>query len=65
MDDLDLFTPSQQATLLSQKAVIDQIAADGPDAFDSTDQTTLLIGTAKMANEILPSGPCEGFLPAG
>ena len=65
MDDLDLFTPSQQATLISQKAVIDQMAADGPDAFDSTDQTTLLIGTAKMANEILPSGPCDGFLPAG
>ena len=33
-------------------------------ALVTADQTTLLIGTAKMANEILPSGPCSGFLPA-
>jgi hypothetical protein len=61
VQDLDRFTPSQQATLLANKATLDAIVAAGPAEFGADDAGTIL-GNALATISLLTSGPCDGFL---
>jgi len=59
--DLTLFVPADRATLLQFQSDLNAIVADGPGNFDSSDVTTLLLGTLDVIN-ILTNLECDGFL---
>ncbi len=61
VQDLDRFTPSQQATLLANRATLDAIVAAGPAEFGPDDIGTIVGNTLAVVN-LLTSGPCDGFL---
>src|SRR5262245_12682385 len=61
IQDLARFTPSQQTTLLRNKAMLDAIVAAGPAEFGTDDISTIAINTAGVI-DLLTSGPCDGFL---
>jgi hypothetical protein len=59
--DLALFTPADQATILQFQSDLNAMVADGPGNFDSSDVTTLLLGTVDVV-DILTNIDCDGFL---
>lgn len=59
--DLALFSPADQATLLSIQSDIGAIVAAGPGAFGGASATTLLVDTASLVG-LLTNQPCDGFL---
>jgi hypothetical protein len=61
LQDLDRFTPAQQATLLANQATVDGIVAAGPAEFGSDDIATIA-GNAAAVVSLLTTGPCDGFL---
>jgi Peptidase family M28 len=61
-NDLDRFSAQDQNTLATVRADLTQIVADGPAAFDSNDVSTILGHAANVVINILPKGPCDGFL---
>jgi hypothetical protein len=58
--DLGLFPPNAQGDLTEIAALIDQIVADGPAAFDDDDAITLFTSAAVMIN-YLESLPCPAW----
>lgn len=62
LNDLNRFTPSQQATIQSAASAIANIVASGSGNFGGGDINTLL-GNAVALVSLLASGDCDGFLP--
>jgi hypothetical protein len=62
LPDLRRFSDSDQQTGLAILAELERIVAAGPAAFGPDDVGTLLGDAATLVVEIVPQGPCEGFL---
>jgi len=62
--DLALLTPPQQTAFLGHLATVQGIVAAGPAAFDDAAMLAMLQATAPVVNDIVTSGPCDGFLDA-
>ena len=58
--DLALFGSDDQATITSYKAQVDQIVADGPSQFDTTDVGTILTAAINLIG-VLTRGGCKAF----
>jgi hypothetical protein len=61
LQDLDRFTPAQQATLAGFTTTLDGIVAAGPAEFGPDDIGTIA-GNAVAVVNLLTTGPCDGFL---
>jgi hypothetical protein len=61
-NDRDRFSQQDQDTLADIRADLTQIVADGEAAFDGNDVGTVLGHAATVVINILPKGPCDGFL---
>ena len=59
--DLGRFNAAQQQQLQDFRTLLNQVVADGPANFDSTDIPPLLNGAVNAVN-LLTSGDCDGFL---
>ncbi|HEX5096386.1 MAG TPA: M28 family peptidase [Acidimicrobiia bacterium] len=61
MHDLDTFNQLQADFIVDAHAQLQQIILDGPEAFDSTDASTMLQNAAAIVS-FLATGPCDGYL---
>jgi len=61
--DRDRFSAQDQQTISDIRAELTQIIDDGEAAFGSDDVSTVLGDAATVVIQILPKGPCDGFLP--
>ena len=61
LHDLDTFNQLQADFLVNAHAQLQQTILDGPEAFDSTDASTILQNTATLVS-FLATGPCDGYL---
>src|SRR5215213_381036 len=60
--DRDRFSAEDQETLSGIREDLTQIVLDGRSAFGSDDQGTVLGHAATAVINLLPKGPCDGFL---
>ena len=58
--DLGLFSEADQALLTSLDGTLGTMVADGPEAFDGTDVSTLLAGAINVVSA-LRRVPCQKF----
>jgi hypothetical protein len=60
-NDRDLFSTADRALIASGRDAVDAMVARGPDAFGSTDISTLLSNAAAVVT-VLTHGVCDGFI---
>ena len=60
--DRDRFSAQDQATLSRIRDDVTRIVLDGRAAFGSDDVNTVLSSAATVVINLLPKGPCDGFL---
>jgi hypothetical protein len=61
-NDRDRFSAQDQQTISDIRDDLTPIVGDGEAAFGSDDVSTLLSDAATVVINILPKGPCDGFL---